>query len=361
MRTGPRSVGVLTRLAWIAAIPALGACGLSVDVGEPEAAKAESAIFGGTEDQTSASVVAIRVGTGASYSLCTGSVVAPNVVLTARHCTSIAATTTIGCDENGKSTNGDQIASDRPASDLGIYTGTQPNMNGAPAAIGKAVFRPATKILCNADVALIVLDRALPGVVPLAVRTSGRASAGETLQVVGYGRNDQGLPSGLRYTRDVPVLTLGAAVTASGFRIASAELEVGQGPCEGDSGGPALSKKTGAIVGVATRGVADCTAKGGHAYVEPAAFQSLFTQAFTAAGAMLVEEPGGGTSPTPQPTPTGTGGGLQTGRGGCSVASPGTPSVPGAPRSAAIAVVAGTVLLLAGARRRRKTRPPQER
>jgi MYXO-CTERM domain-containing protein len=353
MPFAPRVPSVLARLAWIAAVPALGACGLSGDVGEPTAGQAASAIFGGTRDQASASVVAIRVGTGASYSICTGAAVAPNVVLTARHCTSVAATSTIGCDENGQSTNGDHVASDRPATDLRIFTGPAPNLDGTPAAIGKQVFRPPTKILCNADVALVVLDRALPGVVPLAVRTSGRPTPGETLQAVGYGRNDQGFPSGTRYARDVTVLAVGAAVTASGFRIANGEFEVGQGPCEGDSGGPALSKRTGAIVGVATRGVADCTAKTGHAYVEPAAFERLFTEAFAAAGAMLVVEPGGGAPPTPAPTSTvsGPGGGdMQSGRGGCGVA----PADDGRPSRAALA--AWTALALAGLVLRRTKR-----
>jgi hypothetical protein len=71
---------------------------------------------------------------------------------------------------------------------------------------------------------------------------------------VGYGQNDQGSPTGTRFRRDdVPVLALRAGVSASGTALGASEIELGESTCEGDSGGPAISETTGAIVGVASR------------------------------------------------------------------------------------------------------------
>src|SRR5690242_10209818 len=93
-RTTPwirRSPSVASGLAMLAAACGV-ACGGTTDSsteGE-NLGKTDQAIIGGSFDPDPASdaIVALRVGETSPYELCTGALVAPNVVLTARHCVS---------------------------------------------------------------------------------------------------------------------------------------------------------------------------------------------------------------------------------------------------------------------------------
>ena len=69
------------------------------------------------------------------------------------------------------------------------------------------------------------------------------------------------------------------------------EFEVGRSICEGDSGGPAISERTGAVIGVVSRG-GNCNEDFGHIYTTTAGFSALFEEAFTLAGAQPVREAG---------------------------------------------------------------------
>lgn len=250
-----------------------------------------SAIYAGARDDGDDAVVALRIGDGSTYRLCTGALIAPNVVLTARHCTSVSAVETIGCTASGQSTNGDQFAGDVSPSSIHVYVGSAPMMaSAAPAATGDRVFRPSSNALCNTDIALVVLNKNISGVRPLAVRLSSGVRAGDTVRSVGYGENDASYTSGVRFSKpDVGVLAVGAGVQKDGTVLGEAEFEVGRATCQGDSGGPAISMKTGAIVGVASRGVS-CSLDYGHIYDQPAAFTSLFDEAFMYAGGGPIEE-----------------------------------------------------------------------
>src|SRR5512135_2500235 len=58
-----------------------------------------------------------------SVTLCSGTVVAPNLVLTARHCVSNAITTMPSCDADGRSDNGAPLGHDADPSHIAIYVG----------------------------------------------------------------------------------------------------------------------------------------------------------------------------------------------------------------------------------------------
>src|SRR5262245_57572480 len=65
------------------------------------------------EQEASSGVIAIATTMADSPShitLCSGALVAPNLVLTARHCVSRAVTATPSCDARGRSHNGDHLA-----------------------------------------------------------------------------------------------------------------------------------------------------------------------------------------------------------------------------------------------------------
>jgi MYXO-CTERM domain-containing protein len=288
--------GLRSAPPWIALAPialAFGCVGSATPTGGDTVGTTSSAIYGGVEDSDgaqNAGVVALKVGDGTTVELCTGSLVAPNVVLTARHCVSVQTSTTISCDQNGNSLNGSNFGADQPVASIHVLTGATPNLAGPAVANAKAVFHSSGDVLCNGDVALVVLDQPITTIAPLRVRLAAPVKADESVRSVGYGQNDQGLPIGTRFRRDgVSVLAVGSTVSSSQTALGSNEFEVGESICEGDSGGPALSEQTGAVIGVVSRGGA-CTDTYGHVYESLSGFASLFQQAFAVAGGAPTDE-----------------------------------------------------------------------
>ncbi len=372
------------------ALPLLAAClagcsakgpGSVPEEGEPTSSAA-SAIYGGVADSTGATndaVVALRVDDATStFLLCSGALVAPNVVLTARHCVSAQPQSAITCDQNGVSKSPPDFGADVAPSIIHVFTGPQAALGGTPAANGAALVHPAGTTLCNLDVALVILDRPVSGITPLPVRLSGGVTAGATVRAVGYGQNDQNAPLGTRFRKDgVSILAVGSTVSASMTPLGSNEFEVGESMCEGDSGGPAIDEVDGDVVGVVSRGGA-CTDATGHIYTAISGFAPLFQQALAMASAMPTSAPdagatgatgttdgGAGVSPgptaspgssppngsTPTGNPTGSTGSLnlRAGQGqSCAVAGVPAPS----PLSPAGALALLSLLALAGARRR---------
>ncbi|HVH41994.1 MAG TPA: trypsin-like serine protease [Labilithrix sp.] len=307
-------------------------------------------IFGGegdNDEQSLSSVVALKVGRGGTFELCSGVLVAPNIVLTARHCVANSITTSVSCDENGQSTNGSHVAGDQAPGDVAIYTGASPRFGETPVAVGSAIVAPKSEYLCDADIALVVLDRAITEVKPIGVRLTGGVAPGETVRSVGYGQNDQRMPIGTRLRRaGVSILAMGSGVSESKTALGPHEFEVGKSICQGDSGGPAIAEGTGAVVGVVSRG-GECNDDYGHIYTTTAGWRRLFDDAFAIAGGAPIEEATRPTSstaglratPVPVPDAPARGESCSAGRGPASGGS-----------SAALLVAAAIVLRLRSGR-----------
>jgi MYXO-CTERM domain-containing protein len=318
----------------------------------------ETRIFGGAKDDDSDAipgVVALRVGTGSTFELCSGALIAPNVVLTARHCVTKNATSSVSCDENGRSANGRHVSEDEDPATIGVYIGSAPSFAKPPVSTGRAIVAPTGPYLCDSDIALLVLEKPIKDVAPLPVRIHSAARKGEMIRSVGYGQNDKSSPIGTRFRRaGVAVLAQGKAVSASKTPLGAHEFEVGQSICQGDSGGPAISEETGAIIGVVSRG-GGCGDDFGHIYTTTAGFDSLFAGAFELSGAHPTVEDGDAPANGPSTRSKSTGppgetaaAPMQT-QAGCSV----TPrSAATAPATAGVAVLAAAAAL--GARRRRR-------
>lgn len=340
-------VGVLLGLAAGCSSPAGGDTAVRVEA----QARLGPSIYSGAkdEDPASQSVVALKVpGRGASFELCTGALLADNVVLTARHCLSQTMATSVSCDQDGRSTSGDHIASDLEPSSIQVFTGPTPLFSATPTAHGRQIFRPQGKVLCNSDIALLVLDRPIAGVKPLTVRLEGGLRKGESIRSVGYGQNDRKIPTGTRLRKDgVGVLAVGRTVSASKTPLGTREFEVGLSTCQGDSGGPAISEATGAVVGVVSRG-GECTDDFGHIYTTTSGFAEMFDAAFAAASAAPSVEPRAATESlgpaagpdAAEPPPAAA--------SGCAVAGP------TAPLPTSWLALAGAAVLGLAARRRRR-------
>ncbi|MBX3233925.1 MAG: S1 family peptidase [Labilithrix sp.] len=292
----------------------------------------DARIFGGSTDDDKAgasNVVALKVGDEGEYELCSGALVAPNVVLTARHCVAKVLTATVTCDENGSSTNGRHVKGNLPPSHIKVYTGASPRFSSEPIAVGKKIIAPDSDTLCDADIALVVLDAEVPDVEPFAVRVGSKVGVvdGETVRSVGYGQNDKRMPLGTRLKKDnVSVLAMGRGISASKTALGVNEFEVGRSICEGDSGGPAISEETGAVIGVVSRG-GNCNDDFGHIYIATARFKELFDRAFAAAGGAPIVETGQPEGPQTKANPVAlrepppeTETTLKTSAGGCSAA-----------------------------------------
>lgn len=304
------TVGQRGTRAWITKGPWLvlglaalvGCSGAGGTASTENAGSTSQAIYGGSLDNDQSAttgVVALRIGDSSPYELCSGSLLAPNVVLTARHCVSKSIVDTVFCNAKGLSTNGDHVGDDVAPTSIRVFTGANPSFT-APAALGKAIFHPAGKILCNSDIAIIVLDTAIPSMAPLKIRLDAMVKSGEPVRSVGYGKNDEGYELGTRFRKEgVDVLAVGSGISSSDTALGNLEFEVGQSICQGDSGGPAISEDSGAIVGVVSRG-GGCSDTFGHVYTQPSGFVDLINLAFaTAGGAPMIE---GGSQPATEPT-----------------------------------------------------------
>jgi hypothetical protein len=244
MRIPPHAALVLMGLA---------ACGAE-DPGDVGAVR--SAIVGG-EPSTAAenAVVLLRNVRGE----CTGTLIAPNLVATARHCVSSANLAMI-CSDRGETLSGGQAGTDYDPAKIAVYVGDSFARKGVldPQAVGARIVHDGSPTLCDHDLAFLVLSKNVEG--PTAkVRLTEPPVVGETFRAVGWGLSVDATPPDRRVSRR------GVRITAVGSNkertVGPRELSATEGICDGDSGGPALSEKDGALLGVVTRGGSPRAAK----------------------------------------------------------------------------------------------------
>lgn len=347
-----RSTGLL--------LVALLAAGCSVSPARERTSTTAGAIIEGRESGPEQDAVVLLFHDGPGHQTCTATMLAPNLLVTARHCVGSLA-------ESG-------AVEDWDARDLRVFVGREafsvlredPTRS---AASGRELVVPSSRSFYP-DVALVVLDRALD--TPVApMRIDGGASVGERLDVVGFGLDESGTRPAARMERTgLEIYALGPGRSRIGEPLAKGELVFGEAACSGDSGGPAFSSATGALVAVASR-VGNGTAPNAEApaafcigddtddvYTDLSPVTDVVSRAFVAAGASPRLEQGGpasdgtlasaplpaGASAAPPPSVVAT-------RGGCSASASTS-----APSGAIAAMIAAGLLARLLDRRRTSAR-----
>lgn len=238
---------------------------------------------------------------GEYFGACSAIMVAKNLVLTARHC--------VGQFKDETS----WAMSDFPADALEVYYGADAPSRSAtrtsPNAKGTKLFVPPTDQMMP-DIALVLLDRPIATAPIARIRLDGGAKKDELLDIVGFGIDESSRDPSVRMQRKgVPVIDVGPRMTAQ-HELFAGEFIFGEAACSGDSGGPALSATTHAVVGVASRvsnGVeptdedpaAFCVGTATEdVYTSLAPVKDVVLRAFAAAGAQPFLE--GAPDPTPE-------------------------------------------------------------
>jgi hypothetical protein len=239
----------LRALAWLLCGTAAAACS---DPLEPSVLGArESPIVRGQPSGDEQNAVVLMVSSGVQ-SWCTATVVAPNLLLTARHClfeADLGENSYAFC-ENGA---GVQVGRALDPEMFSVYVGKERPLDN-PVAYGTNIYSSPDLDLCKNDIALLQVDRPLP-VAPLPMRLQTPPVKGEAGILVGWGATmaNETLPD-KRQQRDLVIEELGprnyAPPGGPQRFIDAVSFATGEGGCPGDSGGPLISSATGAIIGV---------------------------------------------------------------------------------------------------------------
>ncbi len=249
-------------------------------------------------------VVLLRALLDDGEALCSASLVAPNLLITARHCVSYYTDGFFSCTVNGELIDSlagaGELGLHLPAANLEVYGSETAHHLLAH---GKRVLSTLSPTVCLNDLAFVVLDQdiTLP-IVPL--RLDRSAELNEPVTLVGYGLDDEQhsldfRSAPRRQKTGLSIAGVGPDSAADGIKDVPARVLILNGPsgCIGDSGGPLLAAGSGALLGVySLQRAPRCSSPDAlHHLVHVKPFRNLINEAFAAAGAEPLAEP------TPRP------------------------------------------------------------
>lgn len=162
--------------------------------------------------------------------LCTGTALAPDLVLTAAHCVTRPIGYEVKAYQNGQAIKVRSIAR-HPRFDMAAYAASR----------------------ATADIALVKLVAPLPDiVVPASLAPARRVNVGETLTIAGFGVTIAGTPRGLGVPRMAKLTVTGKPGSLQVRLVDPKTRNVtgGLGGCTGDSGAPAFDGDGPLVIGV---------------------------------------------------------------------------------------------------------------
>jgi hypothetical protein len=293
----------MRRLGLACVVGALGACSSPAPTAERAERAAQAIIKGTASDASQDAVVLIaHIDSTQPFALgeCTATLIAANLVLTARHCIAQTADAGFVCTEDGVGSSGGNITRDYPANSIYVFTGASPRPTPSTRSAkgrGKQILSDGGKNLCNHDFALVVLEAPVEGALIAPIRLETPPVKGATFTAVGWGLlQNSTLPTSRQQRAGIKIANVGPfADPGSLIAVPDKEFQVGEGICQGDSGGPALDSESGAVIGVVSRGgngssggppASGCIGtETQNYYSHTTAYKDLILQAFEAAGA----------------------------------------------------------------------------
>lgn len=242
-------------------VPLIAALGLQLLACNPEPEPEDvrfqvvnQEIKGGEVDTDHPSVVGLIMQSGYSIGSCSGTLIAPNLVLTAQHC--VAPTSTAEYIQCGYT----KFLDTRPA--RGVYVSTKTFLYQSRDYYEVAEIHTGGKgNACGNDIALLVLTENIPETeaVPVVPRIDIPATRGEYYTAIGYGHQGDVNQSGSGVRR----ILEGRRVQCEGdacpyyAQVVEKEFLGSSGTCQGDSGGPAIDEQ-GRVLGALSRGQGLC-------------------------------------------------------------------------------------------------------
>ena len=317
------------------------------------ASSSSSSIQGGSTDTTHTFAVAVIEQLGGGVALCSGALLAPNLVATARHCVAQISSTTIDCATS-------TFGAVNPASALTVVTDSTVARTSTHYAVSKILVPSAANqtSVCGNDIALLILSQSitLPEYVTPVINPpmTDHRTYTTTVTAIGYGvtsgNDPSGATSGVRRIKEnvnlvcIPNDTMFTNCFPAAAQAMSAnEFQSGDAICEGDSGSSAFEQRsfnngTWVSFGVASRGGVDMDSGDcvGGIYTRFDAWGSLLISAANQAAATGgYSPPGWAVSPeggvddastTSTGADSGTGQPIDSGAGGASGGDSGTSS-----------------------------------